>query len=272
MDDNKDMKKTQKYLEMLTEFLNKTVEMSDQLLIHLKETDYKIMQKFKPYIGPQKNITRLLHFYDVYTEASSEVDAVKGEIGRAESGGGDTVSLSALEELDVIGQVGRLRSAQSSVRDYQGVRIVKELDDRAEEQIGRLAQMTKKAFFDSLEKLPKIPDNIRKYADFLLGVVEKKSFLGQYTKKVNSRLGFFVVENNFDSILQQTDNLTSYLNFIIEINRTILGRSVAHNINFGLITLMIVNLKRIVSDFLGHVDSVKVVNDTPASYLYSIYL
>ncbi|KAI5176646.1 hypothetical protein PAEPH01_2409, partial [Pancytospora epiphaga] len=254
MDDNNDMKKTQKYLKMLTEFLNKTVEMGDRVLNHLEEVDYKIMDKFRPYIGPQENIIRLLHFYDVYSESNLEVSRVKEVIEGVEASVLKNPSLSDLDKMGVIGLVERLRNSQKSVEDYKGVRLVKEMEERAEEQIEKIAQIAKRAFFSSLEKLPKIPENIRKYSDFLLGQINKKMFLGEYTKKVYENLGFFIIENNFDSILQQTNNLTSYLNFIIEINKNILGRTVAHNINVGLITLMIVNLKRIISEFLAIVD------------------
>lgn len=244
-----------KYLGVLVDYLHTVTEISDQTRILLEDTDYGAMRAFKPYIGPQQNIRRLLDFYRLYEEAIASFNNIKIEferIGWDEDKG--EISMKDLESADVLQKIDALKQSCSSLSEYQKVKLVAEHAKTVSRYIEGLNKRIKRAFFASLASLPKIPSHARKYAQYLLKVIDNRELLGAYTKKVYNALGFFNIENNFDALIQQTTDLTSFFNLIININKELLGKQAAHNINVGLITLLMVNLKKIISDTLGVVD------------------
>lgn len=244
------------YLDALADFLAKTAEISDQLLVHMEDTDYKSMDVFKAYIGPQKNIERLICFYNLYTDAAKTFSTVKIAIEKSDCqalADRGELGIPALDDIAIIDKTEALHSAQASLADYRRVKIVQALVSDIDAYVDAMAKTIRKAFLSALDRLPKVPDGASRYAQFLLGTGDSREFLALYTKKAYSKLGFFEAANNLDALLQQTGNITSYLGLIIEINTKILGKPASHNISLGLITLIVVNLKKIISDALGAV-------------------
>ncbi|KAI4293263.1 hypothetical protein PAPHI01_2537 [Pancytospora philotis] len=254
MDSQKGPQNTKDYLKELTVFLNKTSEVSDRLVTHLEETNYKIMQTFKPYMAPRETIEQLIAFYDAYSEATAQFKGIKADIEKAERGWKDEPALHELEEAGLVAKIRRLRDVQDGLGDYMGVGICSSLVGGIDKYVGRQARIIKRAVLGALASLPKIPDGIGKYVEFILRVGDSKEFLGQYTKKAYEQLGIFIPDNNTGALIQQTENLTSYFNFILDINREILGPAVARNINVGLIAMVMLSIKKTISGVLGTID------------------
>lgn len=254
MDNRLEADKSQKHLETLLRFLNKTTDMANELLLQLEDTDYNAMGAFKPYIGPQKNIDALLEFYNRYSSALKEVDDVKAQIEGVMPADKEAFRLEELTKIGLLDKLQRLRDAEDTLDAYGRVKIVAELEKQLVKYIQSVMKKVKNSFFAALDGLPKVPEEANRYAQFILKNSDDKEFLGQYTKKVYERMGFFGIDNNFDALVQQTSDLTKYLNMIVDINMQILGRSASHNINVGLITLIIINLKKVISDMLEMVD------------------
>jgi hypothetical protein len=253
MENNDEADKTLKYLKFLMEFSKKANKIGDQILLQLRDTDYLAMDSFKPYIQPKEKIDKLLEFYDLYSQAYENFNAVKIDIEK--SGFFDSqMSLKEMSKIEVLSKAHNLREVSDSMHEFTKVKIVLELQNNIKKYINEMIVVIKKAFFVSLNRLPKVASDVDIYAQFILKNSERKEFLAEYTKEVYSKMGFFDIQNNIVVLVQRTSNLTKYFNLIIEMNVSILGRSSAHNINVGMIQLIMVNLKKIISESLAVVD------------------
>ena len=220
-----------------------------KILLELKNTDYKTMEAFKPFITPKENIKSLLDFYDAYTKVNKKIEKIKITI---EKSGIETklFKIKELEELNIIELMEEYKNSLLELNMYSKVKIVQILVESSEEFYKKIVENIKKSFFNALNRLPKIVNKIDVYAYFLMQNCNKKEFLGEYTQKVYSRLGFLDVKNNLQLLVQQTSNLTKYFNLIIHMNAEILGKRTSYNINVGLVQLIIVNLKKVITDTL----------------------
>lgn len=260
---------TNKHSEEKLKDLTKQVKLCEKIdsvctkvLVELRSTDYKTMQAFKPYILPKENIKKLLDFYEKY---SATVKALKTIRIKMEKSGIETrtLKIKELEALEVVKLLEEYQSYVDGIEEYKGVKIVDDLITESNEYYQKIVQFIKKSFFTALNRLPKIVNKIDVYAYFLLHNCDKKEFLADYTKQVYSKLGFMDINNNLQLLVQQTANLTQYFNLIIQMNAEILGKRIAYNINVGLVSLIMVNLKKVMTDALVAVDKQNKASDIP---------
>ncbi|OQS54643.1 hypothetical protein EHP00_141 [Ecytonucleospora hepatopenaei] len=259
---NGESDKKLKHLTKQVKFCEKIDQICTKVLIELKNTDYKTMQSFKPYILPKENIKKLLDFYEKYTETRKGLEKIKIKLEKSEILQ-RTLKIKELEALEITTLLEKYKGYLNNLEIYKQVNIVDALIKESQEFFDSMVEKIKKSFVMALNRLPKIVNKIDVYAYFLLQHCDKKQFLGDYTKRVYSRLGFLDINNNLQLLVQQTSNLTKYFNLITQMNAEILGKREAYNINVGLVSLIIVNLKKVMVDTLLVVDKQNKASDIP---------
>lgn len=248
--------KTERDYNYFKEFSSKISELTKQIESILQNTDYKTMDTFKPYIKPKKNVSKLLEFYSVYTEVTKSVGDIKIEI---EKSGIDLdqentkLNIKDLNNVNIIDKIDKINEIIERLVPYKGVKIVDEFKSESEKYIKKIIKILEKVFFKALDRLPKVVSGLEEYSRLLLKYVENKTFLSEYTEILYTKLSFQEAKN-LNTLIQETKDLTKYFNIIIDMNIKILGRHVAHNINVGVINLIVINLKKVIIDQLSVID------------------
>lgn len=224
-----------------------------ELLRELKNTDYKAMDAFKPYIRPKENINSLLEFYDQYSTSVKNIESIRIKIEKSEIEK-KIFKIKELEELQIILLMDDLKKHLEELNNYKEIKIVQHVIEANTEYFSQIVDCIKKSFFNALNRLPKIVNKIDVYAHFILHHTDTKEFLAEYTQKVYRQLGFLGINNNFTALIQQTLDLTKYFNLVTQMNVEILGKRVAYNINVGLVQLIIINLKKVIAETLMRVE------------------
>ncbi len=149
-----------------------------------------------------------------------------------------------LKDFEILEILKKYKSLKNNLEEYHKVNIVNQLNSKTDKFYNDSVLKIKEVFFKALDRLPKVVNSIDKYAEFLLKNLKQKQFLSEYSEIIYQQLKFPKVEN-FQAMVLQTKNLTKYFNLIINLNVEILGKSMARNINVGLIQLLIIQLKKI---------------------------
>lgn len=337
MANQRNIDKSLKYYSLLSDSLLKSIEISDVLLSHLKDTDHRALDAFKSFIAPHKKITALLHFYDQYTNVSKGFDSIaielekhginigivnygepiidnksdnkKGMLDNVMAGmdklnlnsmpdnktlstdiknnkysnsiknttdetiENNTITLEMLKDIKILEKINNLNDYKKCLSEFMEVKIVSDFCKRIDLFVEKITDIIKVAFFNNLRSLPKINNLVPEFSGHIIKFYkdypeEKKTFLANYVKEAHKRLGFVSINGNFNVLIQETENLTKYFSMIININNKILGSSDANSVNIGLISLIIVNLRIVISDILGAIDK----NNDPSEIVHLIKL
>ncbi|KAI5150468.1 hypothetical protein ENBRE01_1512 [Enteropsectra breve] len=255
MDNQKNAEDAQRYLKLLSSASKTINDMSTNLILRLHDTDYKVLGNFKQYIVPKKNIEQLLAFYRSYIESNKVFEKIKIDIDKSGLGSmeQDKIKIKKLEKIGMLDKVLKLQDTVKVLDEYEGVNIVEALQKSIKETSTKLIGFIKAAFLNSLSKLPKIVKHAPQYAAFLLQNTNVKDFLGRYTFEAHKRLGFDKGKSNIDELVEQTENLTGFLNNITNTNIRILGARAAQNINVGLIKLILIDLNSAIGNALAKI-------------------
>ncbi|KAL6121929.1 hypothetical protein NUSPORA_01085 [Nucleospora cyclopteri] len=253
-----------KKLSLQVKISENVESMCSQVLRVLKDTDYKAMNSFKPFINPKQNIAELLEFYERYTNSLRGTEKIRIKIEQINFLDPEKrPKIKEMEQIDILGMMEEYKEHVSELDQYKEVKIVETFQKESLQFYDQVVESIKRGVFNALNRLPKIVARIDLYAQFLLKNANKKLFLSDYTQQVYKKLGFFGITNNFAALVQQTSNLTKYFNLIVHMNAEILGNRAAHNINVGLVQLIIINLKKVIADTLLKVDKENKVENVP---------
>lgn len=225
-----------------------------------------VVDGFRPYINPKKNIDRLLGFYATLMSAkkSGEEERLKVEevFGTSEEGFLPR-DLKVLQEKDVIGSVQKLIGARDSLKEYEGVRMVGIEVGLQSEFIKKALAGIEESFFTSLRRVPEYGPELQEFAGFLLSATDRRRFIGRYTDTVYSRLGFDDIGMDSKLLLERTSNLSRFLLEVVEMNNNVLGAENSEVTNTGLLKMFVIGLKRAIADNLMKMEKEEDVGNVP---------
>lgn len=271
MEDRKMKKYTSRGVDVL-DFSDRVDSLADELLGILKTMDSQALAGIRPYIEPRKNIVKIISFYDLLQSTIKEFGKVRDDLEKSQliqRSHGEDVEIEELEKHKVLDLVTSVNKEIQSLKEFEGVRIVSKVMREMERLVDLAIGMVEQSVLASLRRLPKVVDKVDAYAKFALNHRESEKFIEAYTGICLERMGFAGIENNLASILQRTRNLTAHFNMVIDFNIRILGRKRARVTNDGLVKIMILDLKRILSDILGKADTEKKPDYIP--FLIQLY-
>lgn len=265
------MADSEKYLRLLSSFSRKLEDKMTGLLTKLECTEYTALDSFKSLIGPKKTLEQLSRFYSLYTVAIKNLEKFQAELEELlqSEKDGKEISPEKIVSLETFEKIEQLMKMKKDLEEFNGVKLVAAYEDKTTEYINRLMKIIKTSLFRSLKRLPKVPKDAPDCAHFILKHCENKEFLGEYTRHAYERLGLVGTEANKEIILQRTKNLTGYFNLVIRVNKEILGEKAAFNINVGLVTLIVLNFKKMIGEVLLAEDQNSDPNSIP--FLVRLY-
>lgn len=249
---------SRQYLQVLSASSSKIDDRLSRLLSVLEGTDYKVLDSFKPYTTPKRNIEKLNKFYTLYTTTVKTIGDIRMDLSRTALKDGKPERVLGLKELldtGVLEKISKIHDMERQMLEFKSVKMVGAYLSDTGKYVDELVSTIKASFFQSLGRLPRVPELAPEFAAFLLENCDNREFLGEYTKSAYGHLCLVNTKVNPTTLLQQTRNLSKYFNLIIQVNGEILGREAAHNINVGLITLIVLNLKKSIGDLLIQIDA-----------------
>ncbi|ORD99378.1 hypothetical protein A0H76_948 [Hepatospora eriocheir] len=264
MEDNEKIRDKLNKLKEQCKFSENIENICKLLINELNNTDYKVMDSFKPFILPKQNITKLLNFYKLYTESLKKIENIQIEIEKVGLSDDEKIlRIKDLDDMNVLKLMNNYLKCLDDLKSYIKVNMVRELCKKSKKYYEGIVSKIEEAFFNALKRLPKVVNSIDLYGKFLIRSLDKKEFLSKYTQALYKILGFSEVKT-FPILNQRTKKLTQYLNMVKNINTQIIGKTEAHNINIGLIQLIIINLKKVIGDILLKVEKEIKPNQIPS--------
>ncbi len=247
----------------LIEFLTNLKYVTQKISIKLKHINSGIMNNIKPYIKSQAVLKELDMFYKNFINIENALKDMKQSFKKENLKSKNIINLKDLDEIEILNKINELNKYKEELKNYKDVKIVKELINDIDDFIESLNKKIMKAFFKSLNILPKIEEISIKYSFYLQKINWKKKFFQKYTKKVYDILNFYKINDTFNGLVQQTENLTIFFNLIISINKKLIKPSMANSINSGLIKMMVINLKKIILERIRIVENENNVSNLP---------
>lgn len=235
-------------------FLEAASDFTENMLCYLETIDNRILDTMKPYLLPRKNILSLIEFYNVFEHFNSYIKQIKIFV-RQHNLEEDSIEIEDLEKCNFLKLISDLDLEKNKLVKYKDVKIATALIKESDEIFELLNLIVKNAVFNSLNRLPKVVENLDSYSQLLLKGDNSNEFIKKFTEICLDRLGFAGIESNFQAILQRTRHLTEDLNMVISFNRRILGKNAARTVNDGLIKLMVLDLKKILIQALEKINS-----------------
>lgn len=260
-----------KSLENIAETTRRIKLLAEDLTQLLKARDDAVLDVIKPIVEPRRNACAVLGFYSQYLDANTKFDEFNKAITNLKLDDRckrENVEIEYLHKANILGLLETQFKTMNDLGNYKEIEIVKKTVKDHTKRIDNVLEIIKNTVMATLERLPKVVENIDLFSKFLLKHTDTKKYLQEYTEICHSRLGFFGIKDNKNAILQQTKNLTEYFNMIKELNTRILGKTFSKKVNSGLIQLIVLDLKNIIGTYLMKINK----NQSPSYIPFLIQL
>ncbi|AFN83943.1 hypothetical protein EROM_101280 [Encephalitozoon romaleae SJ-2008] len=226
-----------------------------------------VIDGFRPYINPKKNIGKLLSFYNSFILTKETIEKEKSKVikvfGESEKRFLPR-DLKMLLEKKVMESAQTLIDMSSVLKEYREVKIVGLEINSLNEFIEKTMDGISESFFGSLRRSGEYKPEFREFAAFLLSNGNRRRFMSKYTDTVYSTLGFDDIGTDIKILLERTTNLEKFLLGIIKMNNNILGKENSEVTNIGLLKMFIIGLKRAIADNLMKMEKEEDISNIPA--------
>ncbi|KAM0681663.1 hypothetical protein GINT2_000204 [Glugoides intestinalis] len=258
-------------LEKTIEFTRKVDSFADDVLQMLKSKDSSALEPIKPAVEARRNAMKILEFYDVYLgslEKLQEINKKIDEAGILKKAIEIELSIKDLESYKILRMLEEVSTILITLEKYSAINIANKCIVDQKKKMKELVEIVKGTVLYSLKRLPKVVKHIDQYSRFVILNADKDAYLREYVDIFILRMGFVSIKNNEKAILQQTKNLTAYFGMVKELNRRILGSKCARKVNEGIIQLLVLDLKTVLSECLMKIDK----DQSPEDIVFLIQL
>ena len=243
--------------EKRAQFLKETIGISDNvnnttenLLNILNTADTTVLDPIKSLIHPRRNISKIVSFYEIFWRNSNKLNEKREQLQKTKALEKDFLEIDELEKIKILEILKEMLECFNYLEKYIEIKIVKQLIDEEKAFFNRTLELISRSIIHSLERLPKIVENVDEYSRFVGKYSENNDFIKEYTKTCVQRLGFITAQDNCSAILQQTKNLSKHFNMIKSLNNKLIGIKQARAVNEGIVKLLVIDLKVIIGDIL----------------------
>lgn len=268
--ENRNEEKLQ-FLENNIETTRKVKLLTEDIMQLLKTRDDTVLDTIKPIVEPRKNACAILNFYNQYLCANKKFDEFNksvADLKLEDKNKKGSIEIEYLYKTKIVDLLEEQIKTMNMLDEFREIEIVKKVMKDHNKKLNTILDIIKNTAISTLERLPKVVENIDSLSRFILKYTDTKKYLQEYTEICHSRLGFYGIENNEKAILQQTKNLTEYFNMIKELNTRILGKKFSKKVNEVLIKLIVLDLKNIIGTLLMKINK----SQSPSSIPFLIEL
>lgn len=262
--------------EKRAQFLKETIEFSDkfnnvteEILTMLNSTNTSILEPVKPLIHPRRNIDKIVRMYELFWDNHLRLKEKREKLESCDVFRKDYFEIDELEKIGILSILKEISECFEVLENHDQIKIIKQLIEQEKALFNEALKLISRSVIHALERLPNVVNNLQQYSNFLVKYSEDNEFIKEYSQVCKNRLGFVSCKENPPMILQQTKNLTKQFNMIKSLNNKLLGIKKARAVNEGLIKLLVLDLKVIISEILLKVEKKESPYDI--IFLYQLY-